>query len=210
MLLYTHNWRSLAVCILVLLPACGMRDTRYFPYVNRNQAVMYEKNTIEVSVHQLSEHDCNEYFGVDLMQEGYAPLLLSITNNGPERYTFRPSYLDLERTSGRGVAQLMHYDTYLRVMLLTVPAVFFWWPALPFLIVPYGFSCALYNEKKTKEIRAKALKYDESLIIGPYERVKKFIFVQDYALRRLFDISLFNEDTKQLVTFNIDLADSAV
>lgn len=196
---------SLVFC-LMLLPHCGSRDVRLFPRLKAQKMVAINQSQIEVAVTVMSRKECGEYFGVDVIAEGVRPLVLNINNKSADTYVLRPSYLALTRVSGKEVAKLMHYDTYQRVFWSTWPAIIFWWPAVPFLIVPYGFSCKHYNMKTTKTLRKMTLGAHDVLEIAPYESVQRFIFVPDASFRTIFDIKLYNETKHALEVFPINCA----
>lgn len=186
------------VCCLVLLTGCGPKDVRFFPRVKTHAAAVVTKQELDVVMHALSRQECDAYFGVDVIAEGVRPLLLTIQNRSADAYVVRPSYIPLTRISGKEVAQLMHYDTYQRVFWLTWPALIFWWPAIPCLVVPYGFGCQHYNKKTTKTLRKMTLGAHDVLDIAPYETVQRFIFVPDASFKTVFDMKLYNETKRVL------------
>lgn len=196
------------VVLLMILAGCGPRNTRYFPRLKDSAALVAEKNNITVSVHMLSRIDCDDYFGIDVIAEGYTPLVLTVKNHGADSYILRPSYFALPRVSGKEISRLMHYDTYQRVAWLTIPALIYFWQAIPLLIVPYGLSCRHYNDKTTRNIRKKTWGRSEVLTIAPYETVQKFIFIVDEAFTDELEIKLYNETTRTLEVYAIDVAGS--
>jgi hypothetical protein len=196
--------------VLMALTGCGPRDTRSFPKLKRDKPAQAIQREVEVSVHLLSRQDCVAYFDVDIIAQGYRPLVLTIENSTENAYTLRPSYLDVARVSGKEISRLMHYDTYQRVTWLTLPALIYWWPAIPFLIVPYGLGCQHYNKKTTRNIRKKTLGRDDVVAVAPYETVSRFIFVPAESFKTKFDLKLFNETRTMLETFAVNCAEQLI
>ena len=199
---------SIMCFVLILLVGCGPQNTRYFPHLNRDKTISAGKNDVIVSVHMLSHQDCDNYFGIDVIRQGYRPLMLTIENRSSDTYVLRPSYFVLPRVSGKEISRLMHYDTYRRMAWLTIPALIYFWEAIPLLIVPYGFSCKHYNDKTTRNIRKKTWGRSEVLTIAPYETVQKFIFVVNAAFASTLEIKLYNETTQKLETYTINVTEA--
>lgn len=192
--------------ILFILPGCGPRSTHSFPKLNSATTVVVpnEKRNVFITAHCMSHAECAAYFGEDLGLHGYQPLVLTLENKSLNSYTLRPSYLALPRVSGKEISRLMHYDTYQRVVWLTLPALFFWWPAIPIFIVPYGMACRHYNDKTTRNIRKKTWGRTETIYLAPHELVQKFIFVSRESFRSHFDLKLYNETTQVIELFHVD------
>jgi len=196
---------AVVFCILFLV-GCGPRDVRFFPRLRASKEAVIAKAKIEVAVNVMSRKECSDYFGFDAIAEGVRPLVLNINNKSSDAYVLRPSYLALTRVSGKDISKLMHYDTYQRVFWLTWPAIIFWWPAIPCLIIPYGFGCQQYNAKTSKTLRKMTLGAHDVLEVAPYESVQRFIFVPDASFRTAFDIALYNETTRAIELFPINCA----
>lgn len=198
----------LALGSMLVLAGCGPRDTRFFPNFKKEKvdqaeaAVPAKKMTVQVQI--MSRTECDDYFGIDVIAQGYRPLLVTFENKGNDSYMVRPSYVGLERVSGKEVARLMHYDTYSRVLCLSIPALIYCWPVIPILIVPYGVGCSHYNDKTTRNIRKKSLSKTETLSIAPGEIVQKFVFVPDNVFKSKFDIKLYNETSHAVEVVTID------
>lgn len=201
--------RVAVVALLSVLAGCsyGPRDTRYFPKLKAESGVPVAKDNVTITMHPLSCADSEEYFGIDVLSQGYFPLVMTIENHGPDAYTIRPSYFALPRISGKKVSRLMHYDTYQRVVWLTLPALILWWQAIPAIIIPYGLACRYYNDKTTRNIRKKTWGRTEVLHIAPYETIQKFIFVNE-SFSTNFDIKLYNETQKDLEVYSIDITNA--
>lgn len=198
--------KILALAILMALTGCGPRDTRYFPKLKTNKAAQVTQNNITISINVLSRQDCLAYFDCDVIAQGYRPLLLTIDNTTSDAYVLRPSYLDVERVSGKEIARFMHYDTYNRVLWFVVPAFYYAMPLIPCVIIPYGLSCRHYNQKTTRNIRKKTLGREDTVEIAPYETVQRFIFIPEESFKTILDIKLFNETTRMVEAFSVNCA----
>lgn len=193
------------LAILFLLPACRSRNIKYFPPMDPHFSVISEKEDIEITVTVLDPNDCYDYFGT--YAQGYSPLQVQFYNKGNDTHIVRPSYVALKRDSGFTVAQSIHYDTYTRCTFFTLASLFFFWEAIPFIVIPYGFYWRNQNKKITRHICSKSLQRDETLVVYPYESLCKFIFIPEESFVREFDIKIFNETKGALITHHIDLAD---
>lgn len=198
-------YRSIfSLAILLLLVGCGgPKDVRFFPETKGFSGI---RNGLKVAIHALLPEECISYFGYNVNAEsGCSVLLLTIDNDTPDKYTFRPSDFPLKRISGEQVAQGMHYDTYQRMFWLITPALIFYWPAIPFVVIPYGLRCRQYNADITRMLAGKTLDADDTLTIAPYETVQRFIFVPNDGLKPLFTIKLYNETKGNLEQFAMNV-----
>lgn len=163
-----------------------------------------ERGTITIAAVLVQDQECVDYFGKDIIELGYYPIHLKIDNRTPDTYILRPSYISVPLATPRKVAQQLHYDTSLIITTACYPALLFFWQLIPCAIVPAGIYMREQNKKVTRTIQKKALSTQEILEIAPYTTIERFIFVhaQDYIPH--IDISLFNDRTKELATFNID------
>ncbi len=200
--------QALLLIGLMMLAGCGPRDTRYMPKLGAEKFTLAEsaKDDVMVTAHLMSRKESEAYFGVDVIAEGYRPLILKIENKSLNSYVLHPSYLPMPRVSGKEISRLMHYDTYQRVVWLTLPALFLAWELVPIVIVPYGLSCRHYNHKTTRNVRKNTLRRTETLRIAPYEVVEKFVFVPESAFRSQFELTLYNETLRAIETFSVDAA----
>ena len=173
----------LSFAILFSIPGCRPRAIKQVPPLAEYQHVS-EKRGVLVGVAELSHADAQAIFGTDPRSYGYAVLVLDITNNTSHSLTMYPSYIDLSRSSGKSLSREYHYDTYQWAVAGGVLAALFWWPAIPFVIVPAALGMRSYNKKITRDIRMRTLGPRDILHVGPYERVRRFIIIpSDYAWR---------------------------
>lgn len=207
LIIKTHNlvqW-SMLFFVLVLLSSCSNRNTRYFPPIKLKKAVLENKKNVILAAQLMSEQEQDDYFGINLLESGYCVVLLRIENRSSGRCVFRPSYCDMPRESGYEIAPSMHYDTYARVVWGCIPALVFWWPAIPFFIIPHALYWSNYNWTTSNNIARKTLEHDETFVVEPYETVQKLLFIKEENFIPVFDIALFNETDQELMVYTVDL-----
>lgn len=203
-------------CTLFLLPGCEHQKER--DYLKRFPRIEYGcdysgfQNNISLKVHLFSKQDSKDYFGTNnfgfndkVISQGFLPIHINISNDSNCAYTLRPSYLDLLVQPSNRVAKVLHADTYNYVTWLTLPALMFYWQAIPMFVIPMGLNMRRSNQKITENLQHNALQTWKSITISPYETIDKFIFVHIQDFKQSFTLKLFNEDNRKLLTFNVDL-----
>lgn len=163
------------------------------------------QHDVQLNALWLNESRCKSHFwGVDLAAHEIEVLHIRLVNNGAQCYLFRPSYCSLERIAAEEIAPLLQYDTASRVCWYSLPALLFWWPAIPIFVVPQSFYWSNENRKIYHWLTKTTLGPDTAFELGPYETVEKYIFVPEHAAGNqtvLFE--LFDIDTKELVLHTI-------
>lgn len=190
---------------LVLVAGCRQKNVKLFPSLKQAKTYQETRDNLSVTVKEFSHKETIDYFGVDLQSHGYQPLQVVMRNMSNNTFIIRPSYITVPLVSGKRIAQWMHYDTYSYVMWSSLPALFFWWPAVPCIIAPAGLGMREYNRKITKNLKYRSLNNKDGLEILPYETITKFMFVYASYYHAPFDISFLNKDTQELQTFFVNL-----
>lgn len=140
---------------------------------------------------------------VGIEEAGYTLFVLHLQNKGPATYLFRPSYCSLPRASAHQIAQLLQYDTTSRVVWLSLPALWFCWQAIPLLIVPWGAYWSSCNSDIIAHLEQEILGPNDSLEIGPYEDLKRFVCVPTDCVSRKVGFTFFEKETKKLLSFTV-------
>ncbi len=203
-------------CALFLLPACehqkGRDYLKRFPRIEYGCDYSGLQDGVSLKVHLFSKQDSKDYFGSTnfgfsdkVISEGFLPIHINISNDSNSAYTLRPSYLDLLVQPSNRVAKVLHSDTYNYVTWLTLPALMFYWQAIPMLVIPMGLNMRRSNQKISENLQHNALQTWKAVTIAPYETIDKFIFVRPQDFKQSFILKLFNEDERKLITFNVDL-----
>lgn len=188
---------------LFVTPSCFWKPRRHHCIPRVEQQRVKEDLGVDVVARLLTPAQVKaQFWGVDVEAYNLAVIALSITNRGNKSYHFKPSYLSLTGKSYDEVAPLFHYDTMARVCWYSVPALIFWWPAIPLFVVPYGYYWRGENQKMTEWLSAVIIDARTYFEVGPYEIVDRFIFVEEPAPLG-FSFSLFDEIARELVTHRI-------
>ena len=162
-------------------------------------------------IHLLSRQDSKEYFGSSslgkdlIINNGYLPIHINIENNTNNYLHLRPSYIDLTIQPSNRIAKLLHVDTSHAMYCLCVPALLFWWQAIPFIIIPMGLNMRRSNQKIGENLQFNALQTWKEVSIAPYEIIDKFVFIRARDFKQRFGIRLFNEDERKLISFDVNL-----
>lgn len=202
------NYKTLLLflSILGLLPHCGKKAyLKRLPKINPATSFIETKDDLTLGVHAYTVKECKSYFDKNLIAQGYCPIHLSINNRTPDTYVLRPSYITLSMASPQKIAQLLHYNTSLIVTSTCCPALLFFWPAIPLVIVPAGLEMRRYNKKIDQRIDRTAIDVEDTVEIPPYSKVDKLIFVHSTDYQPQFEIMLYNNTKRSLVTFNVRL-----
>lgn len=211
-----HMRHMLIFGLLILLVGCNhQKDRDYlkrFPRIEYGCDYSGSQNNLNLKIRVFNADDSKQYFGSNnfgfsdkIISQGYLPIHIHISNESNCRYTLRPSYLDLTVQPSNRIAKILHVDTYNYVMLCTVPAILFYWQALPIFIIPMGLNMRRSNKKITENLQHNALQTWKDVTIAPYEAIDKFIFVHTRDFKQNFTLKLFNEDERSLLTFSVDL-----
>lgn len=159
---------------------------------------------VTLQVRAISGQESKELFGRNVIKKGLQPLQIFLYNNTPYNQVWRPSYIDLPLSSSREISKRVKRDTALWVAAIWIPIYVYVAPVLTIYGAPLT---ALYlskqNKKRGKKVEANALNHTP-MHIPPYERVSKFIFIPREEYKKDFEIRLFNEDKKKLITFEVD------
>lgn len=194
--------------ILMLLMIAGCAHQQYlerFPRLGRQETITQERDGVFVSVHQLIGSESRSYFEVDLPSKGYIPLHLVIDNQTASSLVIRPSYLDLVLASSHEVAKVLHYDTSSYMYCLGAPAFLFFWPAI-YWVGKSGYQ--MYQANKEINAQVDRMSYEwqnPEIIIYPYEKFERFMFVRSYEYKSNFTLKLFDQDQKKLLSFDFDM-----
>ncbi len=211
-------YSSIIIFFGCLLPGCRVRVEEHnrdylkrFPRIEFGCDYSGREANVDLKVHVFSKKDSKQYFGSTmfgndlLIKEGYLPIHINISNNSNAHYTFQPSYINLIVQPSNRVANHLHVDTQWYMTWYGIPTFLFFWELVPLVIIPMGISMKRSNAKITQNLQHNALQTWKSLSIAPYETIDKFIFVRTYDFKQNFELKLFNDDDRKLITFNVDL-----
>lgn len=204
MVINTHMYRLFGIsCMLAVLSGCGggYENLKIFPRLDSRLTAKETVEQVEIEAKALTHQETVDHFGVDLIDQGYRPLVLKISNKSSSTYVLRPSYVGLPLVSGKHVGKLLHYDTAQWVAWTALPAFLFAWPLIPCAVLPMGIAMADHNRRASKTLKKRTFGPHDTLIILPREAVTRFLFIPEIQFSSTFELSLFNEKTENVIKF---------
>lgn len=165
----------------------------------------HQKNSnlkeLSIACKVFNEIDCEKYLGRDVLDEGYQPVQLTITNHSPKNFTFSSKRVSLALADAQEVANSVHTSTAKRVGLYTAGGVV----TSGLLFIPAvvdGIKSAEANKQLDNDYNEKA---KSSVAIGSFETVNVVLFAsldEEHDLKT-FNVTFINQDTKQPVTIEV-------
>lgn len=196
--------------IVLMSSSCAHKNyLQRFPSIDSHDTYEESQGDVTLSINELNSRKSKSYFGVDLPNKGYIPLHIQINNNGPFSYVIRPSYLDIYPAAQSEIAEQLHYNTSQYIYYGGAAALLFWWPATIW-VAQGGYDMYCSNKQIDSSVERLSFTWNEpEIIIHPYERFERFIFVSRSEYSSNFRFRLYNQDEKQLLSFLVDLKDSS-
>ena len=94
-------------------------------------------------------------------------------------------------------------------LLMTIPvATSVLWQAIPYIIAPLGMMTYAYNKRINEKLASATL--SDELVIKPFSSVTFLIFIPESVFYGLFDLCVFNTETRSLITLPIDAAGNSI
>lgn len=193
-----------------MLPHCQQYPKHYLknvPTTIKQKKPLY-KQDVTVYNHWYTPEESLEYFGVDLPAKGYRPVQIRIENRSPDTYYFRPENLNVELAKPKEVARLLHHNTslisgglvacgYLGFQLFA--------PLTPCLFYAAPTAWKLHKDNQAVNARTKKLCYNTAseIKIPPYSSIDKFAFVKSSDFYGDCRLTLYNQDARKPIKFNI-------
>lgn len=189
------------VSILLILPSCLGRKLAHFPR-SGSAICMQEQEGLKLKLNRFNAAEVQDYFGADLVSEGYLPLHLHIYNGTNSRYILKATTMEFPVISPRKVLKFLHHDVYTFSWVGSYYSIILLWPALS-IVIPAAFAMHKNNREITENLVEKTLKRYDVIEIKPYETVNRFIFTCEEELPPIANISLIEQETHSLLTFQI-------
>jgi hypothetical protein len=174
------------------------------PYHNE-KAFSDTQGNIELTVQELSHDDCKTYFGKDLIRLGLRPVVVELTNKSNAVFKFNPSYLSLFLCSQEIIKSHLTFNLFSFWSLVVPSCYFYCWHETRFYLALIIAALWKYNHDIQKNIERKVIHATSELTIRPFEKLKKVFFFKEQTFLTSMTMNFFNEDTKLLIRFNIDL-----
>jgi hypothetical protein len=184
-----------AVGSLLLLAGCAKYKAISLPSLAQAPV----KNGISFAYKAFNSDESKMYLGRNLLEKGYQPLHLAITNNTDHAYQITPSSLSMPIANADFVAQKSHTNTTGRAVGYGTAAVLscglF---AIPAIVDGIGSSKA--NKQLDMDYCAKMLRLDT--VLRPHSTLSGIVFVARGAYNGDFTFTLTDADSGKKLVLN--------
>lgn len=189
---------------------CGCRSSKQRTFKTHISHVRaHGAKELHLDASQCSGKICAHELGFDITKEGFVMIRIRLVNRGGDTYIFRPSYADVLFTSQECLEEFFLYDTSTRCIWLSLPSVFYWWPAVPLVVVPCGLMWSRQNEQISHILSKKLIGPETEFKISPYETVEKIFFVPAESWYGNFTLGFYDKKTNELVNFTVEFSEKA-
>lgn len=148
---------------------------------------------------EFDKKDCRRYLDRDVLAKGYQPVQLYIQNNSDSDYYFSLDRVSLICVRPDEVAEKVHTSTVGRAVGYGVGALFILPLAIPAIVD--GVKSSEANEALDIDFAAKTAK---DMTIFRHSSFNKLIFVPRQDYQKNFQVTLIDQETKSLRTFNLE------
>lgn len=186
----------------LFLTACARYEAESLAPIKMEYAP-HSQTVKEVSVacKALSKNECKRYLGRDVVEEGYQPVQITVTNDSNRYLLFSTSALSLPCASPDAVAQSVHTSTWGRAAAYGVGALFLWPLAVPAIVD--GVSSSNANLKLDNDYQSKSA-HDQ--VIQPYSTTNAVIFVPTDSFEDHMSITLIDKASSKPIHFELKIA----
>lgn len=191
----------LSAIILLALSGCAhYRPKCLLSNINTNVITNTKESTISFDHHIFSKSDCKKYLDRNIIETGYQPVLITLTNNTKNKISISVKNFSFNCTPATEVAQKAHTNTKARavgygVASLCVPIL--WIPVLwiPAVVDVVGSSSA--NKKLDADFSHKAL---NDQIVNQFSTISGLIFVPINSFNPNFSFCITDLKTNKKYT----------
>lgn len=180
----------------LLLPGCARYKSKSLKRLSHAPLHTHlkqpEKNTVSFKYHIFDKHDCFRYLGRNVINKGYQPIQLAISNNTPKTLSFSLSKFDMPCVPVDEVAHSVHTSTVNRAVGYGVAGLFLWPFWIPAVVDSVKSDKA--NKKLDLDFARKALR---SQHIAPYSTIHGLIFIDHENFNPNFGFTLEDNATRQ-------------
>jgi hypothetical protein len=191
----------LATCAMVFLSGC----IYYTPRALRSQVygAKVENKLVKVTARELTKPDLDFYFKQNLNSNRVRAIQVNIFNQASTPLMLDGQSIDLELEDIEQVTSKLHYNTVGRVILWSVPGIFYW----PLFIgaAADGYNCWLQNKRINEDIEQKILTNHSKITIRPYASVNKVMFVREANFYNNFTLCFNKKDSKEQIDLFVNI-----
>lgn len=162
-----------------------------------------ENKLIKVTARELTKSDLDFYFKHNLNSNRIRAVQVNIFNQSAQPLSLDGRSIDLELEDLSIVTTKLHYNTVGRVILWSLPGIFYW----PFFLgsIADGYNCWLQNRRVNEDIEQKILTNNSKLTIRPYASVNKVMFIREANYYNNFTLSFTKKDAKDPIELFINI-----
>lgn len=190
-----------ALISLLFLSGC----VYYTPRALRAQVygTKVENKLVKVTARELSKQDLDFYFKHNLNSNRIRAVQVNIFNQSAQPLALDGHSIDLELEDIGIVSPKVHYNTVGRVILWSLPGIFYW----PFLLgaVADGYNCWIQNRRINEDIEQKILTNNSKITIRPYASVNKVMFIREANYYNNFTLVFARKDTKETIELLVNI-----
>lgn len=190
--------------LLFHMSAIQSRSFKVLPAMDQTECYTDIQDNLAVSVQLFTHQDSKHYFGYDLIQYGYRPLLLQISNNTDNLFLLKPLLCNTDLVKSSEIVKRIEFPVIAILSTVGIPVLYHNYRALSLLGLA-GVGLWHYNKKLENELLENTLDEENILKIVPFSTVKKLIFCKEETFLSSFDINFNNESVGGNLTFHIDL-----
>ena len=185
------------VFISTLALSCASYKATSLPKLNPEFAPKSAKQAeVACAVKVFTKDDCRRYYDKDLIDKGYQPIQITISNQSKSYYLFSKDGISLPTVPPEEVAKKAYRSTTGRAVGYGVAGLFIWPLLIPAVVDGVGSSNA--NTQMDIDFAAKRL---QETIIQPYSTINGVIFVPTTELQQNLIINIINRETADKLTF---------
>ena len=189
-----NSMRLLAIfaCFgMLLLQSCSKYNSKPFM---KTPATGITKNNVTASAIELSKEDSIHYFNADITAKsgwltsypGYQAIQLAIKNNSKNSYIFDTDFINLPIATCHEISEKIYYINYFWVSIED----------------PDFYTL---KDRISKNIEARTLEENTTVVITPYNTLNKFLFIPKDASVSSLSLALTNEQNGEKTVFDVDL-----
>ena len=185
------------VLFFLSIIGCASYKATSLPKLNPEFAARSARQgEVTCAIKVFTKDDCRRYFDKDLIEKGYQPIQIAISNQSKSYYLVAKDGINLPMVPPEEVAQKAHRNTTGRAVGYGVAGLFIWPLLIPAVVD--GSKSSKANTQMDIDFAAKGL---QEAVIYPYATVNGVIFVPTAELQSTLIINILNKESSEKVEF---------
>jgi hypothetical protein len=183
---------SALLCVVLGLAGCAGYKARPLVKLNTGVRPGSKDTSVSFAYHVFDKRDCKQYLDRDVIEQGYQPIHITLTNNSSRRLNLDTDSFSVAVVSPDEIAKKVHTSTAARAAGYGIPGLFFWPLLIPAVID--SVNSAEANKQLDADFDQKTVHNQE---IAPYSSINGLIFVPTENFTTAFDFSVIDVETGQ-------------